>query len=178
MRFILAVGSALLTGCLALGGLGCGGEDVDTRPRQAISGEVTLDGKPLEDGELTFDPKSRAEGVPAAGKIVGGHFSIDRNEGPVPGSYFVRINAIDPSTVPARAARKPGEPKPFDSPSPKNLIPLRYNTDTELAAEVKAGSPNTYKFELSSKEDPNRAANKVKRLRRTGTDKGPGRSYH
>ena len=30
----------------------------------------------------------------------------------------------------------------------KRLIPPRYNSQTELTAEVKAGGPNTYTFDL------------------------------
>jgi hypothetical protein len=158
--------SLLLTAGLALSIVGCGGAEADTRPHQAISGEVTLDGAPLQQGQITFEPKSKADGVGAFSKISDGRFSVSRNEGPVPGGYFVRIEAIDPSTVPATAPRKPGEPKQFDPPSPKSLIPAQYNTETELDAEVKADSSNTYKFELSSKVTKKPAANKAKGSRR------------
>ena len=43
--------------------LGCGGAE-DDLPRQAISGTVTLDGKPLEAGSITFDPAD-----PGAGRL-------------------------------------------------------------------------------------------------------------
>jgi hypothetical protein len=158
MKIVLPVGRILVTVSVALGILGCGGAEVDTRPRLAVSGEVTLDGTPLAQGQITFDPKSRTDGVPAFGKIDGGHFSVDQVAGPVPGSYFIRIEAIDSATAHVVAARKPGEPKRFDPPSPKSLIPPQYNTDTELGAEVKVDAPNAYKFELSSKVDSKHAA--------------------
>jgi hypothetical protein len=152
-RVLLCAGYLFLTASLAVSIPGCGGSDQDTRPRQAISGEVTLDGTPLVEGQITFDPKSKADGVPAFSKITDGRFSIDRDAGPTPGKYFVRIEAIDPSTAPAAAVKKPGEIRKFDLPGPKSIIPPQYNTATALDAEVKADAPNTYKFDLSSKVD-------------------------
>jgi hypothetical protein len=165
-KIILSTVPMVLTACLASSIPGCGSSDGDTRPRQAISGEVTLDGSPLADAQITFDPTSKADGVPAFGKITDGQFSLDQTEGPPPGKYLVRIDAFDRSTAPATAVKKPGAVGRFDLPGPRSIIPSRYNSDSKLDAEVKADAPNTYKFELSSKVDKNASKNGQRGRRR------------
>jgi hypothetical protein len=143
--------------CLAFAGLvasGCGGE-ADTRPRQAVTGEVLLDGQPMVAGQVMFDPRSRSDGVGTQAKISDGKFSIGSSEGPTPGSYGVRIYAgitASPETV---TRKKLGDTKrEIDTPQIKEPISKRFNTDTTLTAEVKAGGPNSFKFEIDSKPDP------------------------
>ena len=51
--------------------VGCGGDD--ELPRQAVSGDVTLDGKPLEAGVIEFQPDaSQAQGefATAVGAVI------------------------------------------------------------------------------------------------------------
>ena len=101
MKMFRIAGRLILFGTSVLLISGCG----DMRSRQALSGDVALDGRPLEKGQIVFQPKSTGEGVTAFGKITDGHFSIDREAGPVPGDYVVRIDSISLST---RATKKPG----------------------------------------------------------------------
>ncbi len=141
---------------------GCGNESDDTRPRQPVAGRVTLDGKPLSMGVIVFDPISKNEGTSSQGKVVDGFFSIARPEGPIPGSYFVRIDAVDPATLASRAATKPGEVKKFNLSTPKNLIPAHYNTETELEVTVKGNEANEFVFDLSTKGGKPSASRSVK----------------
>jgi hypothetical protein len=134
---------------------GCGGSDADTRPRQAVSGDVALDGQPLAAGEVMFDPKSRADGVGAQGHVVDGKFSISADQGPTPGNYIVRVYAGAAASTETAVKKKLGDTKrDIDGPVMKDPIPLRFNTNSTLGAEVKAGGPNAFKFELDSKPDP------------------------
>jgi hypothetical protein len=149
MTIIRIAGTLTLWGGLALLISGCGGSG-DTRPRQPLSGEVSFDGHPLEKGQIVFEPKIKGEGITAFGQIADGRFSIDRELGPVPGSYVVRIDSIDLSRL-AHSAGKSGKHKNSDRHVSANLIPAQYNVDSTLAAEVKAGVSNSYKFALSSK---------------------------
>jgi hypothetical protein len=144
--------------------MGCSGSAPDDRPRQAVSGEVTLDGKPLDNAQIVFDPKSKTDGVGAFGTIVEGHFSIAKSEGPVPGSYFVRISSA--ASTSAAADHKPGELKKFDLSTPKDLIPPQFNSDTKLSADVKSDAPNVYEFALTSAPESRPDQGKVKRPRR------------
>lgn len=112
---------------------GCGPSEV------VVSGTVTLDGKPLEEGNIAFRPlpataTSEATGVP----IQGGKYQLKVR----PGRYRIEITA-------ARAA--PGPTDPFGTtPPPKSLIPEKYNARSELTEEVRAGT-NEFNFALTSR---------------------------
>ena len=54
---------------------------------------MTLDGKPLADGSITFIPAGK--GISAGGKIVDSHYELSSKDGLVPGTYQVRINASE-----------------------------------------------------------------------------------
>ena len=118
---------------------GC--EKDDGLGRLAISGEATLDGRPLAAGSILFDPESERVGTAVGTLIRGGRFSIPREEGPAPGRYLVRIYASSdvqappPAGVSERAARPMVE-----------LIPAGYNSQTTLVADVTRGGANVFKF--------------------------------
>jgi hypothetical protein len=139
----------------ALVPLGCGGAD-DDLPREPISGTVTFDGKPLKNGLIHFVPTTQKEAIASGGIITDGQFKVIEKEGPVPGKYSVMIFARDenpqPQPGPDPAVNEmPGEIK---APRPKSnvgLIPLRYNLNTELSAEVKPDGPNAFAFVLEKK---------------------------
>jgi hypothetical protein len=128
---------------------GCS-SDEDKLPRRPIAGTVTFDGKPLKAGTIQFYPSSVKEGIAAGGFVVDGQFRVAQKEGPVPGKYSVMIFARDENAAPP--------PPEGDMPgviqarkSTAGLIPVRYNLETELTAEVKADGPNTYEFVLKKK---------------------------
>jgi hypothetical protein len=122
---------------------GCGGTS-DELPRQAISGTVTLDGKPLELGIIQFRPASSSEPVPAGAEIKDGTFSIPRDQGPTPGNYRVVINSSGPRKE-ATQAEASGEKVPKTLP---DLIPIQYNVKSTLTAKVEADKTNTFDFPL------------------------------
>jgi hypothetical protein len=127
---------------------GCGGRE-DNLPRQPISGTVTFDGKPLKAGTIQFFPAGQQEGVAAGGFVTDGRFQVEQKDGPVPGKYSVMIFARDDAPQPAAAEdAMPGDLKPRRAQTSGGRIPLRYNLQTELKAEVKPGGPNTYAFVL------------------------------
>jgi hypothetical protein len=120
---------------------------VDTLPRQPVSGTVSLDGKPLPDGKIQFDPADGSKGptAVAVADIKDGKFSIEKAQGPVPGQYKVSITSrpsahIDAGDMPGTAPKR--EPE---------KIPAKYNTSTTLAKDVAAGSANVFDFPLVSK---------------------------
>lgn len=135
-----------------LGATGCGGGATDDLPREPAAGTVTFEGQPLENGTIQFQPASEKEGVAAGGMIAGGKFTIPRAEGPVPGKYHVAIFAAGNTS--AGSAEGGGGPvtrrdMKVQIKDLRGLIPLRYNIQTELMAEVKSGEPNNYKFDLT-----------------------------
>ena len=76
---------------LIAGGFGCGRGD--GLPRQEVAGKVILDGQPLSDGSIEFQPEATSGGpvVPGGGLIAAGAYRIAREQGLVPGTYKVMI---------------------------------------------------------------------------------------
>lgn len=100
-----------------------------------VSGTVTLDGQPVGDAEVLFMPDS---GNPSVGKTdQKGRYTLaydQKRKGAVIGKHTVRITKI-------------GE---IGSPNDtKNLLPEKYNQNSPLTAEVKAGE-NSLDFPLTS----------------------------
>jgi hypothetical protein len=124
--------------CLAVllvGLAGCGGP-------ARVSGNVTLDGKPLTKGAITFAPTG--DGPVATGSInSSGRYTLQvgTQSAIPPGTYTVTIVAVEP--VPPT----PEHPEPL----PKLLTPAKYNNPATsgLAAEVKRGS-NSFDYQLIS----------------------------
>jgi hypothetical protein len=91
---------------------------------------------------VQFLPASPGAGIEAGAVIRDGSYSIPREGGPVPGRYKVVINASSGGAAPPSGA--PGAALPV----PKELIPAKYNTKSELSAEVKKGGDNRFDFPL------------------------------
>ena len=102
----------------------------------AVSGHVTLDDQPVEEGEIVFLPVDERHG-PVAGRIVDGEFSFKAR----PGKHHVEIEA---------SREVPGtEGQGFrDGRLLEDYIPERYNTATTLSAEVTPDGENRFDFEL------------------------------
>jgi hypothetical protein len=135
---------------LALAVAGCSTDpsEVDTLPRVAVSGTVTLDGKPLPEGRLQFLPDASSSGIITVGEIKDGKFSIDRASGPIPGKYRIMVSSRPVYKI------KPGE-SPGGSPpkSEPEAVPSQYNgKSSALVAEVKADGPYAFEFTLDSKK--------------------------
>ena len=78
-----------------------------------------------------------------------GSFAIPTKEGPVPGRYRVRIYASSPGV----AGRPRLKARPIVSLAPMvrwTLYTARYNSQTELIADVRARRTNRLSFSLNS----------------------------
>ncbi|MDG3002533.1 hypothetical protein [Paludisphaera mucosa] len=130
---------AALFACLGLAGCGEGGPS-----RLPVSGKVSLDGKPLTTGKVTFVP---LDGTTASvAEIRDGAFQADRSAGPSPGRYQVEIIAVEPTGKKVPNPDVPGSTIDEE----RDLVPARYNVKSELTAEVKPDADNAYEFALSS----------------------------
>lgn len=122
---------AALMGLLIVPGCGGGG------PREyRVTGTVTFDGQPVEDGEIVFLP-ANSQGVPRAVKIVDGQFQCRLPEG----EKRVEITATRESPTPA----------PDGLPNYESYIPAMYNTESKLTADVRAVGDNALTFDLQSR---------------------------
>jgi hypothetical protein len=88
---------------------GCGGGD--DLPRVAVSGSVTVGGAPVPNGVVRFAPSPGTEGPMANCMIADGRYRIPTDEGPVAGSYEVRVHAYnDPNSQPAKPTERVAVP--------------------------------------------------------------------
>jgi hypothetical protein len=141
--------SSALFVCAALGlAVGCTGSG-DDLPREAVSGTVTLDNQPLANGSISFMPPVAGGTATSGGStITNGKFSFPRETGLVPGSYNVAIYASQQSAERTKPAQVGGGKR---SELAKELIPAKYNSQTELKSEIKKGGGNDLTFTLQSK---------------------------
>ncbi len=123
---------------------GCG-HTPDLPPMAPVSGQVTLDGKPLPRGTVQFVPEGTEDGNAALG--VGhidsnGHYEITTAgvKGAVVGFHKVCVSARE-------------EMDPEGDPVTKSLIPERYALpeSSGIRIEVKAGEDNDVPLPLKAK---------------------------
>ena len=120
---------------ICLGGCGGGGEELPELG--LVTGTVTLNGEPLPDVLVTFQPESGAQSSQGttdeegAYEIIYGDFAAGI-EGAVLGSHTVTIVQGDPANVPD-----------------DEKLPARYNMNSELKADVQAGE-NSIDFDLKT----------------------------
>lgn len=115
---------------------GCNGDG-----RRAISGEVTLDGEPVDGGSIVFLPKV-GDGAKGAAEITAGKYAIPSEQGLPIGAYHVEIRWSKPT----------GKQIPSGDPGMlmderAEVIPAQFNSASRLSAEITAGE-NTHHFHL------------------------------
>ena len=109
--------------------------------RATVSGEVTVNDKPLKNGVIVFTP-AEGSGAPVTGTITDGKYSLETT----PGKKFVQISA--PVVV--------GKRKEYDAPDApfveitEEWLPDNYHSRTELKMEVTNGA-NTKNWALKAR---------------------------
>lgn len=121
---------------------GCGGGSTSRVP---VEGTVTFDGKPVDGGSISFILEGTTTTAPVGAVIKDGRYAVEAEKGPVPGKYKVEIvwNKTTGKTVPNTS--DPGT----TTDETKQVIPSRYNSKTELTANITSG-PNTVNFDLKA----------------------------
>jgi hypothetical protein len=122
----LFVGAALLTSAA-----GCAGDG----PAR-VSGAVTVDGKPLPEGEIVFEAVDGSK-TPAAGPIKDGKYEVSV----LPGAKRVRVNA-------SRPARKP-DPV-MGAAAREAAVAPEFNERTTLSADIKPGGQTGLDFAVKA----------------------------
>lgn len=132
----LYVGFSLVL--LAIVQTGCGEGIPDGQAE--VSGRILVDGVAPTEGAITFSPVDRMSPT-SGGMISDGEYSV--------------LAAVGEAKVAIRVPKEGGERKLYDTPDAPlqkvmtESLPARFNDDTELTFEVKAGK-NTCDFDLSS----------------------------
>lgn len=122
--------------------LGCQGQQGGPA-RGALTGQVSFDGEPVQDGRILLIPIDGTKGPASGGAISEGKYSIPANKGPVVGKHRVEI----------KANRKTGKQTEAVPPATgtvdimEQYIPSKYNTKSTLTADIKQGA-NTADFDL------------------------------
>ena len=113
-----------------------------------VSGEVTVNGTPLEKGEVTFSPKG-SKGGTAGGEVAAGKYRV---EGIVPAEYLVSVMAVPelkivgPNDPEAKRKLSDAEIQAMIDPLPTDT------TGKEQSIEVKGGIQKLdFKLESKSK---------------------------
>ena len=129
---------ALLT-LLATAG-GCGAAD-DGPERAIVTGKVSYDGRPVENGEIRFVPADGTTGPVSGGPIRDGMYRAEGRGGVPLGTHRVEIQAFRPD--PQAAV----DPLSGDRPA-EQYLPEKYNRNSTLEATVEAGGEQTIDFNL------------------------------
>lgn len=139
---------AALLVCLALAG--CGG--AQSIGRKAVTGTVSMDGKPMDYGSINFQPiEGNSKQIGAGAVVENGAYSIPADQGLTPGKYRVVITSP--------TGGKPSGPQKGESPEeamkragtpPTERLPPKYNSESELTAEVTASAPPKFDFKVES----------------------------
>jgi hypothetical protein len=130
-----------LLSCLALIAgitMGCGGEQGPaTYP---VTGTVTFDGAPVEEGRIQFTPVSGARSF--AAEIKNGQYSLESETGKM------KVEITASRLIPGKFDTS----NPDDEPQPvgEMYIPAKYNADTTLEAEITESGENKFDFALTA----------------------------
>ena len=138
----------LLTATVVLLALGCGSNKF-----APVSGTVTLNGQPLANASVSFQPVAPGgtveAGVGSSGKTgPNGEFTLVSSTGQtgaVVGQHRVRISALEKQAG-ETDARPPRGGWPM-----KDKVPAKYNNKSELTVDVPSGGTPNANFELRSR---------------------------
>jgi hypothetical protein len=125
---------------LALLGLttGCG------KPPIRIEGNVTLDGEPVPEGSISFEPID-GQGTVTGGPIAAGRYSIEGDDTFTPGEKRVRIIGVRKTGKKLPNPEAPGE----TIDEVEMNVPRAFNTDSQLKVQLTEGT-NEHDFELKT----------------------------
>lgn len=117
---------------------GCNSSGIELPDLGSVTGKVTMDGNPLPNVMVAFQPEAGGRFSFAKTQSDGTYelIYIDNVKGAVIGNHKVMVTTPNESAGP--------------DPSYKDPIPAKYNEATEITKEVKAGS-NQIDIELASK---------------------------
>jgi hypothetical protein len=119
-----------------------------TGPNQGnVSGTVKLDGKPIEQGSINFLPAEGVKGQVTGGEIKDGQYKLADKKAAALGMNRVEIRALRKS---GKKVPKPMAPQGEMVDELVEAVAPRFNTDSKLTFEIKAGE-NTANFDVESK---------------------------
>jgi hypothetical protein len=136
--------SVLIACGFVAGFAGCGNKS--KYPTAPVSGTIKMDGKPLANGVVTFQPVGG--GMASLGMTdADGHYTLkalrEEFDGAVVAKHRVVIRTVNTRVVDTTSDKS--DPKAVDP------IPKKYNDATELTIEIPEGGRDDADFNLNSK---------------------------
>lgn len=132
---LLAFASMALSGC-------------GSTPPCSVSGTVSFEGQPIENGSLKFEPIGVSDSPGGRSLITGGKYNIPADQGMLPGKYRVIFYATKATGKTITNL----EVMPGESAQPREetvqFLPPKLNTESTIEAEFKAGE-NSKDFALT-----------------------------
>ena len=120
---------------------GCGPND----GLNEVTGMVTLDGQPVENGNINMGPMAGQSGVGVGGPITNGLYKIRASEGEmVVNIRWPKMEKIDNPTADEQAHGV--------TERQIEMIPSKYNRESTLKVTVQKGK-NTFDFDLKSGDE-------------------------
>lgn len=109
--------------------------------RVGAKGKVTVNGEPLAEGMITFEPQPGFATNSAGAKITAAEYEISSEPGLQPGHYRVNVKAFLPT------GRKINDPQRGRI---DELVPARFKDAGKLEAVIEADGENRHDFALST----------------------------
>jgi hypothetical protein len=128
---------ALIALVLLIAVVGCG-----QNSQLPVHGMVTLDGAPLTQGVISFQPAAAATGRSSGSLISNGSYAIAAAHGLLPGKYFVTISA---SKATGRTSLDP-----MSGGQAAEVAPVAFAEKQPLEATIVVGKDNVLDFHLTS----------------------------
>jgi len=114
--------------------------------RLAVTGEVTLDGVPLDEGAIRLTSTGSGK-LSASGAIIhDGKFHVPQDKGLPPGTFHVEISSPDTAAPLVVYKGAPGEPAL--PPTAPERIPPEFNSNSKQTIELTADGDNHFKFDI------------------------------
>ncbi len=138
-RFVwapLLLGLAIAAGCHR-----------DGLNRAEVHGNVTLDGKPVEQGSIHFVPIQGTPGPAVGGEIRNGQYRLAGDKGPMVGWNRVEVHASQ------KTGRRIPKGRGLNGETVDEMVEgvaAKYNTGSTLKVEIRSGD-NTADFAVESK---------------------------
>jgi hypothetical protein len=133
---LLSAALFVMAACVVVNG--CGDSN-----RAAVSGTVTLDGAPLEQGVINFFPAEGNKGPTAGGTITSGRYEIASEKGVAVGSNRVTISSVQKTGRKIQGVDVVHEER-------LEAVPAKYNSETTLVHDVQPGK-NVLDFDLQDR---------------------------
>jgi hypothetical protein len=137
--------SALFIVIVMLAIAGCGPRS----DRLEVTGNVVLDGAPLDQGSIRFTSASGEKLIASGAMIRNGEFTVPQEKGLTPGTYLVEISAPDTSGKLYVHPTAPGEPQL--PPTARERIPAEYNSNSQQKVDVTADGENQFEFSIQTR---------------------------